>query len=115
MIVTHQLRREPKELSHLTSARKGVSSNQAATARHIFSETVVGQFEIATSAFLAKHKAVKSERLSLVHQYRIRFMKFRYATYAGARTRPHLGPAHLRGFVQEGAVIDDYVCYRGIA
>src|SRR6266487_5683883 len=25
---------------------------------------------------------------------------------AGARTRPHLGPAHLPGFVQEGAVID---------
>ena len=24
---------------------------------------------------------------------------------AGARTRPHLGPAHLPGFVQEGAVI----------
>jgi hypothetical protein len=28
---------------------------------------------------------------------------------AGARTRPHLGSAHLPGFVQEGAVIDDYV------
>jgi hypothetical protein len=26
---------------------------------------------------------------------------------AGARTRPHLGSAHLPGFVQEGAVIDD--------
>ena len=34
---------------------------------------------------------------------------------AGARTRPHLGPAHLRGFVQEGAVIDDYVSFGGIA
>src|SRR5437762_12314207 len=29
---------------------------------------------------------------------------------AGARTRPHLGPAHLPGFVQEGAVIDLRPC-----
>ena len=28
----------------------------------------------------------------------------------GARTRPHLGPAHLPGFVQEGAVIDLRPC-----
>lgn len=31
---------------------------------------------------------------------------------AGARTRPHLGSAHLPGFVQEGAVIADYVSFR---
>src|SRR5882724_4841481 len=31
---------------------------------------------------------------------------------AGARTRPHLGPAHLPGFVQEGAVIDLRPCDR---
>src|ERR1700680_1938915 len=30
---------------------------------------------------------------------------------AGARTRPHLGSAHLPGSVQEGAVIDDYVSF----
>src|ERR1043166_9723845 len=30
---------------------------------------------------------------------------------AGARTRPHLGSAHLSGFVQEGAVIGDYVSF----
>src|ERR1700736_195827 len=30
----------------------------------------------------------------------------------GARTRPHLGPAHLPGFVQEGAVIDLRPCDR---
>jgi 8-hydroxy-5-deazaflavin:NADPH oxidoreductase len=29
---------------------------------------------------------------------------------AGARTRPHLGSAHLPGFVQEGAVIDRRPC-----
>jgi NAD(P)-dependent dehydrogenase (short-subunit alcohol dehydrogenase family) len=29
---------------------------------------------------------------------------------AGADTRPHLGPAHLPGFVQEGAVIDVRPC-----
>src|SRR6202011_1989078 len=29
----------------------------------------------------------------------------------GARTRPHLGSAHLPGFVQEGAVIDGYVSF----
>src|SRR6202166_2383220 len=29
---------------------------------------------------------------------------------AGARTRPHLGSAHLPGFVQEGAVIDRPPC-----
>ena len=29
---------------------------------------------------------------------------------AGARSRRHLGPAHLRGFVQEGAVIDLRLC-----
>jgi predicted dinucleotide-binding enzyme len=34
---------------------------------------------------------------------------------AGARTRPHLGSAHLPGFVQEGAVIDDYVGFGGRA
>ena len=34
---------------------------------------------------------------------------------AGARTRPHLGSAHLSGFVQEGAVIDDCVSFGGIA
>jgi predicted dinucleotide-binding enzyme len=32
------------------------------------------------------------------------------ALRAGARTRPHLGPAHLPGFVQEGAVIDLRPC-----
>jgi hypothetical protein len=31
---------------------------------------------------------------------------------AGARTRPRLGPAHLPGFVQEGAVIDLRPCDR---
>jgi hypothetical protein len=31
---------------------------------------------------------------------------------AGARTRPHLGPTHLPGFVQEGAVIDLRPCDR---
>ena len=31
---------------------------------------------------------------------------------AGARTRPHLGSAHLPGFVQEGAVIDLRPCDR---
>jgi uncharacterized membrane protein YccC len=31
---------------------------------------------------------------------------------AGARTRPHLGPAHLPGFVQEGAIIDLRPCDR---
>ena len=34
---------------------------------------------------------------------------------AGACTRPHLGSAHLPGFVQEGAVIDDYVGFGGRA
>ena len=29
---------------------------------------------------------------------------------AGARPRPHLGPAHLPGFIQEGAVIDLRPC-----
>ena len=31
---------------------------------------------------------------------------------AGTRTRPNLGPAHLPGFVQEGAVIDPRPCSR---
>ncbi len=34
---------------------------------------------------------------------------------AGARTRPHLGPAHLPGFVQEGAVADLLSAVRGAA
>ncbi len=32
---------------------------------------------------------------------------------AGARARPHLGPADPPGFVQEGSVIDDYVGFVG--
>jgi len=34
---------------------------------HLLQLSVVGQFEIETSAFLAKRKAVKSEHPSLVH------------------------------------------------
>ena len=42
----------------------------------------------------------------------VKLGKLKRGWRAGARTRPHLGPAHLPGFVQEGAVIDRRPCDR---
>ena len=55
------------------------------------------QDAIAPVAALGQKTRVRTRRAGKVQRGR----------RAGARTRPNLGPAHLPGFVQAGAVIDD--------
>jgi 8-hydroxy-5-deazaflavin:NADPH oxidoreductase len=57
---------------------------------------------IAPVAALAKQTRVRTRKVG----------KAQRGWRAGARTRPHLGPAHLPRFVQEGAVIDLRSCDR---